>query len=250
MWKTHNNKLNFFTPDTRENKGLFAYYRKFKSVVIDENTSLIKMLITINRKLLIPICLPLTILLCAVFENHCTDTVGHTGLDKTKRNMMEKYFFPNLHTWIKILIADCIKCQTNKTFPNNHNKAHTEHLASTKTYFNEMIMIDTKGPINPPYKGNQCIFVIVDAFPHFATILCAPRNNAHYAYNALFEHWFRKFGIPKELRSDNGSEYINTELTHLCKYFETKFKPFTAYAPWTNGLVEGTNELLDSSSEH
>ena len=33
-----------------------------------------------------------------------------------------------------------------------------------------------------------------------------------------------KFGLPDEIRSDNGSEYINTELTHLCNYFEIKFK--------------------------
>ena len=53
-----------------------------------------------------------------------------------------------------------------------------------------------------------------------------------------------KFGLPEEIRSDNGSEYINTELTHLCNYFEIKFKPSTTYAPWTNGLVEGTNRII------
>ena len=114
-------------------------------------------------------------------------------------------------------------------------------------------MIDTKGPINPPSDGNQYIFIILDAFSHFVTIMCAPKNNAHYAYKALFEHSFMKFGLPEELLSDNGSEYINTELTHLCKYFEIKIKPSTTYAPWTNGLVEGTNRitvLLDSSCKH
>ena len=74
--------------------------------------------------------------------------------------------------------------------------------------------------------------------------MCAPKNNAHYAFTALFEHWFMKLGLPEEIRSDNGSEYINTELTHLCNYFEIKFKPSTTYAPWTNGLVEGTNRII------
>ena len=145
-----------------------------------------------------------------------------------------------------------INCQTNKIFANSHNRETTEHLASTKTYFNEMIMIDTKGPINPPSDGNQYIFIILDAFSHFVTIMCAPKK-AHYAYTALFEHSFMKFGLPEELLPDNGSEYINTELTHLCKYFEIKIKPSTTYAPWTNGLVEGTNRitvLLDSSCKH
>ena len=39
-----------------------------------------------------------------------------TRKNKTKHN--GKYYFPNLTTWIKILIADCIQCQTNKVFAN------------------------------------------------------------------------------------------------------------------------------------
>ena len=53
-----------------------------------------------------------------------------------------------------------------------------------------------------------------------------------------------KCGLPEELRSDNGSDYINTEQTHLCKYFEIHFKPSTTYALCRNGLVEGTNRII------
>ena len=129
-------------------------------------------------------------------------------------------------------------------FANTKTKSKQEQLATTKTYSNEMIMIDSKGPINPKSEGNVYIFVIVDAFSHYVTIMCAPKNNAYYAFTALLEHWSMRFGLPEEIRSDNGSEYINTELTHLCNYFEIKLKPSTIYAPWTNGLVEGTNRII------
>ena len=119
---------------------------------------------------------------------------------------MDKYYFPNLTIWIKILIADCIQCQTNKVFANTKTKSKQGQLAPTKTYFNEMIMIVTKGPIHPTSEGNNYIFVIVDAFSHYVMIICAPKN----AFTALFKHMFMKFGLPEEIRSDNGSEYINT----------------------------------------
>ena len=141
------------------------------------------------------------------------------------------------------MIADCIQCQTNKVLANTKTKSKQEQLAATKTYLNEIIMIDTKGPINPTSEGNNYVFVIVDAFSHYVTIMCAPKNNAQYAFTALFEHWFMNFRLPEEIRSDNGSEIINTQLTHLCNYIEIKFKPSTIYAPWTNGLVEGTNTI-------
>ena len=149
MWKKHNNKPHSVTMDIRGNKGLFAYFRKYKSIITDEKSELIKIVINVHKKSIQRICLPLTLLLCTFYENHCIDLVGHTGLKKTKRNILEKYYFPNLTTWIKILIADCIQCQTNKVFANTKLKSKQEQLAPTKNYFNEMIMIDTKGPIYP-----------------------------------------------------------------------------------------------------
>ena len=70
--------------------------------------------------------------------------------------------------------------------PKNKKQART--TCTHKTYFKELIMIDTKGPIHPTSEGNNYIFVLVDAFSHCVTIMCAPKSNAHYAFTALFEH--------------------------------------------------------------
>ena len=192
MWKKHNNKPHSVTMEIRGNKGLFSSFRKFKSIIVDERSGITKIIINIQKKLIQRICLPLTLLLCTFYENHCIDLVGHTGLEKTRRNIMVKYYFPNLNTCLKILIAGCIQCQTDKVFANTRTKSKQEQLATTKTYFNEMIMIDTKGPIHPTSEGNNYIFVIVDAFSHYVTIMCAPKSKAHYAFTALFEHYYRK----------------------------------------------------------
>ena len=102
MWKKHNSKPHSVTMEIRGNKGLFAYFRIFKSIIIDENSGIIKIVINVEKKSIQRICLPLTLLLCTFYNNHCIDLVGHTGLKKTKRNIMDKYYFPNLTTWIKI----------------------------------------------------------------------------------------------------------------------------------------------------
>ena len=41
MWKKHNKKPHSVTLDIRGNKGLFAFYRKLKSIIIDEQTGVI-----------------------------------------------------------------------------------------------------------------------------------------------------------------------------------------------------------------
>ena len=83
----------------------------------------------------------------------------------------------------------------NEAFANTRTKSKQEQLAPTKTYFNEMIMIDTKG--HPTSEGNNYIFVIVDAFSHYITIMCAPKNNAHYAFTALFETLVHEIGTTR-----------------------------------------------------
>ena len=98
MWKKHKNKPHSVTIDIRGNKGSFAYIRKFKSIIIDEKSGINKTTINIYKKSIIRICLSLTLLLSAFYENHCIDLVGHsshtiaghTGLEKTKRNIMKK----------------------------------------------------------------------------------------------------------------------------------------------------------------
>ena len=50
MWKKNNNKPHSVTMDIRGNKGLFAYYRKFKSITIDEKTNRMKMIIRIKKQ--------------------------------------------------------------------------------------------------------------------------------------------------------------------------------------------------------
>ena len=91
MWKKHNNRPHSVTMEIRGNKGFLAYFRKFKSIIIDENSGIIKKEKNIHKKSIQRICLPLTVLLCTFYNNHCIDLVGHIGLEKTKRNIMDKY---------------------------------------------------------------------------------------------------------------------------------------------------------------
>ena len=86
--------------------------------------------------------------------------------------------------------------------------------------------------------------VIVDEFTHFVALNPVPQCNAYYAFTTLYEHWIAKFDLPEMLVTDNGTEFIKTEIITLCHLIDFKHKPRTSCVPWTNGLVEGMNRLL------
>ena len=52
MWKKHNSQPHSVTMDIRGNKGLFAYFRKYKSIIIDKKSekSEIKIVINVHKK--------------------------------------------------------------------------------------------------------------------------------------------------------------------------------------------------------
>ena len=125
-----------------------------------------------------------------------------------------------------------------------HQKAALLPFSKMAPYFNYIISMDTKGPINPASEGHHYIYVIVDHFSNYIATVPAQKNNAHCAIYALLHHWISKFGPPQYFVTDRGSEYINTEMTNLCVLFNIKHSPRTPHSPWTNGLVEVQNKNL------
>ena len=96
MWKKHNNKPHSVTMDISGNKGLFAYFRNLKSIIIRDNSGIIKLVINIREKSIQRFCIPSTLLLCTFNENHCIDLVGHIGLEKHNAILWKNAIFQTL----------------------------------------------------------------------------------------------------------------------------------------------------------
>ena len=57
--------------------------------------------------------------------------------------------------------------------------------------------------------------------------------------------WIAIFGPPKMLLSDNGLEFCNKDVNELCQMLGIKHRTTASYAPFSNGLVERHNGLID-----
>ena len=56
-------------------------------------------------------------------------------------------------------------------------------------------------------------------------------------YKILLGIW-SSFGFPKIIQSDNGTEFVNTILSHFTKVSNIDHRLITAYHPRADGLVE------------
>ena len=174
-------------------------------------------------------------MLIAFNTSHTLNTKGHSGSEKTYSNFIEVFFyFPNAPIWIKILCNDCIICQLKKPYPNQKQIAEKKDFKRQSLYFIHRISFDTKGPISLSSEGNSHIMVIVDAFTHFVALNSVPHCDAYYAYTTLYEHWIANLGLPENLVTDNGTEFINNEIITLCQLYNIKHKTRTSHELRTN----------------
>ena len=118
-------------------------------------------------------------------------------------------------------------------------QSFSEHAPS----FNYRISKDTKGPNTPSSQNKSYIHVIVDAFSHFVVTVPTKSNNAKTAVKTLL-HQTLWIGAPIYLFTDRGSEYMNTDMAHLCTLMGIRHSPRTSHFLWTNGLVEVQNKNL------
>ena len=83
--------------------------------------------------------------------------------------------------------------------------------------------------------------MIIDCFSRYINIYPAKDTTALSAARALLQ-FFGKFGNPRQIVSDNGSQYVNTLIKEFLMLIGTEHVLTMAYSKEENGLVERANK--------
>ena len=62
----------------------------------------------------------------------------------------------------------------------------------------------------------------------------------------LFEYVLMRFGCPKVLISDRGTQFLNETINVLMEEFQVYHQKSTPYHPQANGTVEAFNKVLEN----
>jgi hypothetical protein len=94
-------------------------------------------------------------------------------------------------------------------------------------------------------KGNTYALVLVDYSTRLPEVIPLPTKDAETVAAALIT-MFVRWGYPKEVLMDQGSQFMSAFFNDLFYKGGIKHLKTTAYAPATNGLVERFNKTLKS----
>ena len=86
--------------------------------------------------------------------------------------------------------------------------------------------------------------IVAVLFSKYTVAVALPSTEGPALARCLFERWITKFGVPRRLISDQGTNMVGKILTETCKLLGIKKLRTTPYHPQSNGVVERFNQTL------
>ena len=165
---------------------------------------------------------------------------GHQGIVRTKQMLRAHVWFPGIDAAVEKYVGRCIGCQA--TTPLNHR----EPLTMTKLPEGpwERVSMDFVGPL----PNKDMILVLWDQYAKYPVVEFVTTMAAESTIRVL-DRVFTTFGIPKEIKTDNGPPFNGTKFS---EFAETQgFKHRKVMPKWAeaNGDVERIIQTIKKSAK-
>jgi hypothetical protein len=164
--------------------------------------------------------------------------VGHHGVLNTMRKLeLITKPFPKMEQKVKLFIKQCDCCQKLDTrVPIKVVEPFVLGGNQPMGCWN----IDSIGPFPADQYGNTYAVVIIDTFTRFMCIYAVPDTSAKEAVKVMIIQ-SGHYGMPKTVRTDNGTEYRNGLMAEATKLLGTEHEFIVAHQHQQNGIVERCN---------
>jgi len=87
--------------------------------------------------------------------------------------------------------------------------------------------------------------VCIDYVTKWVEAKALPFANEKSVVNFLFEDIFTRFGVPREIVTDQGSQFTSKMVKSLVEDYKIKQRKSTLYHPQENGQFESTNKVIE-----
>ena len=196
------------------------------------------------------ICVPIEFRSQIMQIYHDLKTSGHMGAFKMYSKASTRFYWIGMYSDMQNYVSSCRLCmQTNTGHPP---KVALKPLPVSTEQF-ASIHIDLLR-FYSPYRKNQYIIVLIDAFTHFVTLKSVKNKSARVVAKFLFDEHFLKFGFPqliatptsKRCVSDNGTDVVNAWTKALYDIMGVKLVTTSFYHPESNSQIERYNRTIIS----
>jgi IS30 family transposase len=167
---------------------------------------------------------------------------GHQGVKNTYQHIAGKYYWQTLFEDIRQYIRTCDICQKRRKDRDTEPMQPTA-ISVAGAHFG----IDVVGPLPRTMRGNRYIVVAIDYLTKWTEARAIQLADALTIAPFIYEDIICRHGIPREITSDRGTEFVNELMATLYQQYNIRHITTTAYHPQANGLVERANQTLKNT---
>ena len=153
---------------------------------------------------------------------------GHTGIVKMKSIARIHVWWPKIDADIESTVSGCIACQENSRDPV---RAPIHPWEPPRQPWRR-IHVDFAGP----FEGHMWL-IVVDAHTKWPEVIAMKTTTASNTITAL-RSLFARYGIPSQIVSDNGPQFISEEYQQFCERNGIRRALVAPYHPSSNGEAE------------
>ena len=171
---------------------------------------------------------------------HSASLAGHLGKKRTSSRIAQHFYWPGMGRFVKQMCQQCVDCQKG-----NRRRSTRAPLTPLPVVENpwQRIAVDIVGPLDRSRGGNKYLLTIIDFATRYPEAIPLRKTDAATVCEKLIEV-FTRYGIPEELLSDRGSNFLAKVTTELMKKLGVKHIKTSPYHPQTNGTLERFHSTL------
>ena len=108
------------------------------------------------------------------------------------------------------------------------------------------ILSDNGGSMDLKFVDGKPFLHRIDNATRFSVAAALKSKRAEEVVEKIFIHWISIFGCPQQILSDNGGEFNNGLVRELGENVNTEILTTAASSPWSNGITERHNAIIES----
>jgi hypothetical protein len=175
-------------------------------------------------------------------EMHECPVGGHQGVQRTYERLKLYVTWPGMFKHVENYVKHCAICQKNK-FTGPYIQSPFQET-DTQFYAWNKIYLDIVGPLHLTEGGYKYILTCQDNLSKY--LIAAPMltQTAEEVTLTFLRHIVLLYGIPQDIVTDQGSQFMGDIFTRLCKVLKLKKLNTTAYRPQSNAALERAHKSL------
>ncbi|GBN61176.1 Transposon Tf2-8 polyprotein [Araneus ventricosus] len=173
-------------------------------------------------------------------DHHDAPTAGHYGTEGTFNRISNIYYWTGMRKFITDYVKNCPEC--NRFKDSNQNPAGLLQTPVSSQRF-ETLAIDLFGLLPESKDGKKWIFIVEDYTTKWVELFALPSATAKEFATTLLEEVLLRYGIPRRIISDNGTQFVSAVMQQLCYLLNIKQSLIPVYHTQANPVERKNRDL-------